>query len=371
MKRLSFLLALLLSISAFSQEYYLLIGTYTNTGSKGIYVYKFNAATGEAKWVSNTENAPNPSFLAVAPNGKYVYAVYEEGGQKNGQVSAYSFDRKKGTLTLLNKQPSGGDHPCYVNVTRNNKWVLAGNYTGGSLAVFAVNKDGSLKPAAQVIQHEGSSINKARQEKAHVHSTIFSPKEDYVFVPDLGMDKVMIYKFNPASEKPLEPASTAFEAVKPGSGPRHFTFHPNNRFAYLVEEMSGTVSAYQYNKGKLTPIQNIATHPEGFKGAIGSADIHLSPDGKFLYASNRGDENTITIFSVNPFDGKLSLVGYESTKGEVPRNFMIDPTGNYLLVANQKTNNIAIFKRDKLTGKLQYTGKQIEVPAPVCLKMTK
>ncbi len=371
MKRLSFLVLLFLSFCAFSQEYYLLIGTYTNTGSKGIYVYKFNTATGEAKWISNTDSAANPSYLAISSNGKYVYAVDEQGGQKDGQISAYSFDRATGNLKLLNTQSSGGDHPCYVSVTKNGRWVTAGNYSGGSLAAFEVAKDGSLKPAAQVIQHEGTSINKARQEKAHVHSTVFSPKEDFLFVPDLGMDKVMIYKFNPSAKQPLQAAQPPFEMSKPGTGPRHFIFHPNGKFAYLIEELSGTVSAYQYSNGRLTNIQDIITHPQDFKGTIGSADIHLSPDGKFLYASNRGDENTITIFSVNPSTGKLALVGYQPTMGKTPRNFMIDPTGNYLLVANQNSNNIVIFKRNKTTGTLEATGKQIEVPAPVCLKMTK
>lgn len=370
MKRLPLLLALFLSISVFSQDYNLLIGTYTNTGSKGIYVYRFNTTTGEAKWVSNTDSASNPSYLAITPNGKYVYAVYEDGGQKGGQVSAYAFDKRSGGLKLINKQVSG-DHPCYVSVTKDGKWVTAGNYSGGSLAVFRVNSDGSLKPAAQTIQHEGNGASKSRQEKPHVHATVFSPKEDYLFVPDLGIDKVMIYKFNPSSAQPLTPAQTPFTEVKAGNGPRHFTFHPNGKFAYLIEELSGSVSAFQYGNGKLTAIQNIITHPEDYKGDIGSADIHLSPDGKFLYASNRGGENTITIFSVNPSDGKLKLVGYQSTMGQTPRNFMIDPTGNFLLVANQKTNNIVIFKRNKSTGTLEATGKQIEIPAPVCLKMVK
>lgn len=362
---------LLSAIGGFSQNYNLLIGTYTNgnNGSKGIYVYRFNATTGEVEWVSNTDSASNPSYLSIAPGGKYVYAAFEQGG--GGKVTAYAFDKTTGKLKLINQQGTGGDNPCYVSTTKDGKWVTAGNYSSGNLAIFAVNSDGSLKPAVQTINHEGSGVNKGRQEKPHVHSTVFSPAQDYLFVPDLGIDKVMVYKFNAKAAKPLQPASQAFAASEPGSGPRHFEFHPNGKYAYLMEELTGTVVAYKYENGRLTRLQRIITHPEDFKGVIGSADIHVSPDGKFLYASNRGDENTITIFSVNQATGKLSLVGYQSTIGQVPRNFMIDPTGNYLLVANQKTNNIVIFKRDKKTGLLKDTGKQIEVPSPVCLKMVK
>jgi 6-phosphogluconolactonase len=369
--RLLLIFLLLFSLKTSAQDHYLFIGTYTGTGSKGIYVYKFNTNTGRATWISNTDSstASNPSYLSVTPNSKYVYAVYEDGDQKNGNVAAYSFNRASGKLKFINKQPSGGDHPCYVSTTNNNKWVAVANYTGGSASVFGVNADGSLKPTAQVVQHEGSSVVKSRQEKPHVHSAVFSPKEDYLFVADLGIDKLMIYKFNPGVAKPLSQSS--FAASIPGSGPRHFTFHPNNKFAYLIEELTGTVAAYQYSNGKLIFVQRIATHPVDYNGAFGSADIHVSPDGKFLYASNRGDENNIAIFSVNPSTGKLKLAGYQSTMGKTPRNFMIDPTGKFLLAANQNSDNIVVFKRNKTTGLLTPTGTEISVPKPVCLKMTK
>ena len=370
--RLIFFVLFFLSLQGFAQDRYLFIGTYTGSGSKGIYVYKFNTQTGKATWVSNTDSstASNPSYLATTPDAKYLYSVYEDGAQKNGQVAAYSFNRNTGKLSPINKQPSGGDHPCYVALTSNNKWLAVANYTGGSVSVFAVNNDGSLKPHPQVVQHEGSSIVPQRQDKPHVHSTVFSPKHDYLFVSDLGMDKVMIYKFNPAASKPLQ-TNPSFAASAPGSGPRHFIFHPNNKFAYLIEELSGTMAVYQYNNGKLNFLQRIITHPQDYNAAVGSADIHISPDGKFLYASNRGDENTITIFSVNPVTGKLKLAGYQSTMGKTPRNFMIDPTGNFLLVANQNTDNIVVFKRNKATGLLTPTGEEIKVSKPVCLKMVK
>lgn len=368
--RLSILLFFLLSSSCgIAQKFYLLIGTYTGTGSKGIYVYNFNAQTGTAKWVSNTDTITNPSYITLSHNGNFVYAVNETNGANPGRVSAFSFNKINGKLKFLNTVLSGGDDPCYIAESNSNKWVAVANYTSGSAAIFPVNKDGSLQTYSQLIQHSGRSINKERQEKAHVHETVFSPDYNYLFTPDLGMDKVMIYKFKSSLKKPLEPTSPAFINATPGSGPRHITFHPNGKFAYLIHEMGGTVTAYSYNNGKLKAIQELPTHPEEFKGTLGSAEVFVSPDGKFLYASNRGDENTITIFSVNSSTGKLKLIGYQSVFGKAPRNFIIDPSGNYLLVANQDSDNIVIFKRDKKTGLLKETKDQIKLPKPVCLQM--
>lgn len=368
----SFLVCLLLSLTlaASCQKYFLFVGTYTDSGSKGIYVYTFDASTGKAQWVSNTDGVVNPSYLAIAPGNSFLYACTETRTVNAGGVSAFRFDHKTGTLTFINKQSSGGDNPAYVSVHKNGKWVIAGNYSGGSLAAFPVTADGGIQPYSQLIQHTGKGVDKDRQEAPHVHSTVFSPKGDYLFVPDLGLDKVMIYKFNQHDKKPLHPASPAFEGTDPASGPRHFIFHPNKKWAYLIEEMAGTVVAYNYKKGKLNAMQQIATHADTIRD-FGSADIHISPDGKFLYASNRGNENNITIFSIDRSFGKLSLIGFQSTMGVQPRNFTIDPSGKCLLVANQKTNNIVIFKRDATTGLLQYTGEQINIPEPVCLKMIK
>lgn len=362
------LLFLLISVSAAAQKYFLFIGTYTGSGSKGIYVYTFDAASGKAEWVSNTEGIINPSYLAVAPGDSLVYACIETRTVNAGGIAAFRFNRANGTLGFINKQSSGGDNPAYVSVHKSGKWVIAGNYSGGNLSAFRVNADGSIQPYGQLIQHTGKSINVNRQEAPHVHATVFSPKGDHLFVPDLGLDKVMAYKFNSSAKNPLQPASPAFVATDPGSGPRHFTFHPNKKRAYLIEELAGAVVAYKYKNGKLIAIQKIATHPDTAKGEFGSADIHVSPDGKFLYASNRGNENNLAIFSIDR-KGKLTLSGYQSTMGVQPRNFMIDPSGKYLLVANQKTGNIVIFKRDIKTGLLQHTGEQIQVPQPVCLKM--
>lgn len=359
----------LISLSVSAQQYYLFVGTYTTGKSKGIYVYQFNAKNGELQWVSNTDSCTNPSFLAVSPNGRFVYAVNETGRENPGRVSAFAFDKNKGELQLLNQQASGGDDPCFITVHPSGKWAVVANYSGGSLAAFPIQPNGTIQPYAQLIQHKGSGPNKARQASAHVHSTFFSPDHQYILAPDLGMDKIMSYRFTATAAKPLQPAVPAFSASAPGSGPRHLAFHPNQSFVYRLEEMTGTVTVSAYSKGTMKNIQTIATHPEEFTGQPGSADIHLSPDGKFLYASNRGEENNIAIFSVNPKSGKLTSIGYQSVEGAQPRNFIIDPTGNYLLVANQKTNNIVIFKRNAETGLLQATLQKIEVPNPVCLQL--
>ena len=353
-----------------SQSFYLFAGTYTSKGSKGIYVYQFDAKTGTAKLISNTDSVVNPSYLAISPDGKFIYSVNETGGDQPGYVSAFSFDKTSGRLTFINSQASGGDHPCYITIDKTNRWVMVGNYSGGNIAALPVNKDGSLYPYAQLIQHPASNVNKARQGKAHVHATVFSPDQRWLFTPDLGMDAVIIYPFTPTASQPLSEKSSAVVKTLTGNGPRHFVFHPTKKTAYLIEELSGTVAVYAYSNGKLKFLQRFATHPSDYKGAIGSADIHLSPDGKFLYASNRGEANTITIFLVAP-DGRLQWKGYQSTNGIHPRNFMIDPTGNWLLVANRDTDNIVVFRRNKLTGLLRDSGNEIKLSNPVFLKMMK
>lgn len=365
---LSFCLSICL-LFASAQESYLFIGTYTATGSKGIYVYKFNSETGEARWISNTDSSSNPSFLAIAADGKHLYAVNEVSRDKAGFVAAYSFDAASGKLSFINKQSSASENPCHLSLTKDGKWLTVANYSGGSLAAFPVKQDGSLQPFAQHIVHTGKGANAQRQEKPHVHSVFFSPDEKYLLSPDLGLDKVFVYQFNRSAAQPLTPAAVPFVTAEPGMGPRHLAFSPGGRYVYMIEEMGGAVNAYGYKDGVMTFLQRIPSHPADFKGQPGSADIHLSPDGRYLYASNRGEENNIAIYMVNAVTGRLSNIGYQSTMGTGPRNFMIDPSGNYLLVANQKTNNIVIFKRDKKMGTLTPTGKQIEIPSPVCLKM--
>lgn len=367
MRAAIFLMLFFVSAIVAAQEATVFIGTYTGTGSKGIYTYAFNTQTGEARIITSTDSnsIQNPSFLALSPDKRFLYAVNETGGETPGSLSSFSVD-ESGKLQFLNTVPTGGDHPCYVAVSKNSKWVLAGNYSGGNASAFPLNDDGSLQPFSQLVQHKGKGPNTARQEKAHVHATVFDPSNQYVFVPDLGVDKVYIYRFRSEAGKPLQPASQPYMAAQPGSGPRHFTFHPNGRYAYLMEELSGAVSAYRFQNGKLVSLQHISAHLPGYKGSKGSADIHVSSDGKFLYASNRGEANSIAIFSVGP-DGKLKWVGQVSSGGRSPRNFTLAPGGKFLLVANQETNNVVVFKRDAATGKLTPTGATLSIPKPVCL----
>ncbi|MCW3093915.1 MAG: lactonase family protein [Ferruginibacter sp.] len=357
--------------AAFAQtNTYLLVGTYTSGKSEGIYVYNFNTTSGASTLVSTAKTA-NPSYLTVSPNQKMVYAVTENADTTKfgvgGAITAFSFDKAHGTLKEINSQFSGGKHPCYVAIDKSGKWVFAANYNSGSASLFPVKTDGSLAPVKQVLQDAGSGPNKDRQLSPHVHSTVLSPDNKYLFTPDLGIDKVMIYRFDNVRGK-LTPAPISFASSVEGSGPRHFAFHPNNKYAYLMEEMTGTVMAYKYNVGKLDSLQRISTHPADFKGTIGSADIHVSPDGKFLYCSNRGDANTITIFKIDGLTGKLKLADSQSTLGKTPRNFNFDPSGNFLLVANQQSDDIIVFKINKQSGQLTDTGKRINVPNPVCIQ---
>ena len=358
------------SIAFTQSKTYLLIGTYTSGKSEGIYVYNFNSSTGDNSFVSSTK-ITNPSYLAVSSNNKMVYAVSENADSTKlgigGSVSAFSFDNKNGSLHLINQQFSGGKHPCYVAVDYSGKWVFAANYSGGSAALFPVNKNGTLGEIKQLIQDTGKGANKERQEAPHVHSAILSPNNDFLFTPDLGTDRVMIYHFDKINGI-LSAANPAFATSIPGSGPRHLDFHPSNRYAYLIEEITGTVVAFNYNSGKLKSIQRISALPANFNGVIGSADIHVSRDGKFLYCSNRGTSNSITIFKINTSTGKLSFVGEQSCMGKTPRNFNFDPTGNFLLVANQQSDDIVIFKIDKETGLLTDSNKRINIPNPVCIK---
>lgn len=354
-------------LSAHAQRYYLFIGSYTTTGSKGIYVYSFDTGNGELKYISNTDSTIiNPSYLAIAPDHKHIYACTETRTANAGSVSAFSFDKATGALTFINKQPSGGDNPVYLAIDRTNKWVVNGNYTGGSVSVYGIDTTDGLLPCRQLIQHIGSGPNK-RQDKAHVHATVFAPGYDRLFVPDLGTDKIINYPFDSRGAYPIDTAGATATITVPGSGPRHFTFAPSGRYAYCVEELGGTVAAYSYTNGQLTLLQRTKSHNKR-KQPFQSSDIHISPDGRFLYSSNRLNENTLAIFSINPTDGKLTLAGHQTTYGDHPRNFIIDPSGNYLLVANQISGNIVVFKRDKQTGLLTRTGN-IAIPEPSCLQM--
>lgn len=347
-------------------ESFLLIGTYTKTADQGINVYAFNNVTGTLRFVSIAKDVDNPSYMVIAPDKKHVYAVNEG---KTGGVSAFEWDTITGQLNFLNKQSSGGETPCYVNTDQDGKYVIVGNYGGGSFSVLPVKEDGRIDAPVQTIEHTGSGANKDRQEKPHVHCVVFSPDHQFLYVSDLGIDQVAIYTYQQGDVQPLVPAIPGFAPVAPGSGPRHLVFHPNGKWVYLIHELDGKITAFNYKKGALIGFQEISTLPEQFKGQISGADIHTSPDGKFLYASNRGSLNNIVIYSIDQKNGHLIKKGQQSSGGKTPRNFMIDPSGNFLLAANQQTDNVVVFKRNKITGLLKPTKQEIKVPAPVCLKM--
>ena len=363
MRKLLLPLCMLLTTSAMTQQYHLVVGTFTDAGSDGIYTYKFNSQTGDAVAASSVKTS-NPSYLVVSPDNKYVYAANHD---EQGMVSAFQFNKQDGSLKLLNKVTSAGAHPCYISINKKGNILVVGNYAGGNLSVLEVRQDGQVNQPKQIIQLKGSSVNRSRQEKAHVHATVFSPDQRFLFVPDLGSDKVMIYKVAQGSGA-LQPAEEPFIDVNAGSGPRHIDFHPKYGFAYLIEELTGTISVYKYAEGKLTLVQNTSAHPISYQGAYGSADIHVSPDGNFLYASNRGDANSIAIFKIDPDTGMIMPTGFQPSLGIHPRNFNFDPTGNFLLVANRDTDEIVIFKIDKQTGLLEDTKKRIKVSKPVCIK---
>jgi len=360
-------LLLLAFINAAAQDNYnLIVGTYTNTcASKGIYVYDFNVNTLDFKLKANTDGIVNPSYLTVSADKKFVYSVNEDG--KNSAVSAFKYAPATGKLELLNKKDSKGADPCYI--INDDKHVIVANYSGGSVAVFERKPDGSLNDAKQVIKHTGSGPDKSRQEASHVHMVSFSPDKKFVFVNDLGTDKIFIYNYNPNGGDNVLSLKDAI-SVKAGSGPRHLVFNPNGTFVYLLQEMDGTLTVFDYVNDKLTMIQEATVAmPESFMAKNGAAHIQFSNDGKYLYATNRNDANTISAFRVHA-NGRINLVQQISTQGAGPRNFTIDPTDGYLLVANQNTNNITIFKRDKSTGMLTDTKKKIELCAPVCLVFT-
>lgn len=369
------MLALACAVPVFAQKkdntpktFDLLIGTYTTGASKGIYVYRFYTETGATAYLNEVDGVDNPSYLCLAANNHFVYSVNEVGADRKGSVSSFSFEPKEGKIAFLNKQASTGTGPCYISVDKAQKHVFVANYAGGSLSVLPVAKDGTLNPVVQTIQDAGHGPNKDRQEGPHVHTAVLSPDEKYVLFTDLGLDKINVYRYKPSAAQPLTPADPSSVSVMGGHGPRHIDFSPDHKYMYLMTEMGGVIYVYDYNKGAPKQLEAISLVAEGYKGAVGAADIHLSPDGKFLYATNRGDANDIVVFAVNPDNGRLTFVERKSSMGKTPRNFVIDPTGTYLLVANQNSDDVYIYKRDKATGKLTLTRNKITVGNPTCLK---
>lgn len=349
-------------------------GTYTGPASKGIYLGEFDADTGDLKLVGLAAELDNPTFLAIHPSGKYLYAAGEIGnfnGKKAGAVSAFVIDPKTGQLTLLNQQSSEGQGPCHVAVDKTGKCALVANYGGGSIASLPIGDDGKLAEAASAIQHEGSSVDKSRQEKPHAHSINVGPDNRLAFAADLGIDKIMIYKLDPATAK-LTPHDPPFAATPPGGGPRHLAFHPSGKYAYVCNEMKSSVTSYAYDadKGTLTQLETLSTLPAGYdKPGNSTAEVQVHPSGKFVYVSNRGHDS-IAIFAIAE-DGKLTSVGQQPIGGKTPRNFSIDPTGKFIIACGQGSGSVHVLKINQETGELQPTGVKIEVGNPVCVKFLK
>ena len=364
------------SLNKNKQEMLVYIGTYTSGKSKseGIYIYKLDPDSGELKPYLTVKNVVEPSYLTIDKDRKYLYAVNETvefEGAKSGAVSAFSINQKTGDLTFLNKQASLGGAPCFITVSENEKFVLVANYVGGNVAVFPIENSGKLGASIDLKQHSGSGANKERQESAHAHSINLDAKNHFGYLCDLGLDTVYIYKFDNKTGKLTPNVSQIAYQTKPGAGPRHFAFHKNEKFAFLINELDSTITslAFDEKRGTLAEIQTVKTLPETYTGKNNTcADVHISPNGKFLYGSNRGHDS-IVVYKIDEKTGKLEYVEHTSTDGKTPRNFTISPNGKFLLAANQNSDSVVVFRVDEESGKLTPTGFTAKIPSPVCLQL--
>lgn len=364
------LLYFLISVSTiFGQQSntYLFLGSYTDGEiGNGILVYQFDTLSGKLTEVERVGGLVNSSFLTLSPNGKYLYACTDTRLKTHGSVTSFEIDSLSGKLTLLNKQTTKARNPVHVTVSKNNKHVIVSNYTDASISFFECNEDGSLQPISQFLEFEGSSKIKGRQDEAHLHSSTFSPDGLFVFSPDLGSDKIRVMKY----ENSLIEIDKFTVNTEQGAGPRHFVFHPYLKLAYCIDELSGEVSQYAYKEGELKNIKKYKSYKKNHK-EYASADIHISPDGRFLYASNRIAENSLSIFEIDQENGELLIKGHQSTLGKIPRSFVIDPTGNFLIVANKESNNLIVFRRNNINGQLLKVSEVKGLNSPSSLKMRK
>ena len=345
-------------------------GSYSTPDKESVHLFQLNLQDGSLKKLNAVDGLTNPSFLKIHPNGKYLYTVNEVStfdGKKSGGVTAFALDVNGGKLNKINQQPSGDTGPCHLTVDATGKYVLVAHYGGGSTSVLPIKIDGSVGAVVSQIKHKGSSVH-SRQKAPHAHAVHVGPNNKFAFAPDLGIDKVLVFSFD---EKTGAIAETKFDGAKlePGSGPRHFGFHPDGKFAYVINEIKQTVTAFRYNakRGRLRTLQTLSTVPHPVDGNS-TAEVLVHPTGQFLYGSNRG-HNSIAMFRINEKNGKLTALGHESTRGSTPRNFGIDPTGQFLLAANQQSDNVAVFRINQDTGKLKFTGNEIKLSKPVCVRM--
>jgi 6-phosphogluconolactonase len=359
-------------VSARAREMLVYVGTYTSGRSEGVYVYRLDLSDGSLKHAATTNGVTNPSYLALDRARRRLYAVEEVeefGGAKSGAVAAFEVSATDGSLRFINRQPSMGGAPCYLTTDARGRFVLVANYSGGNVAVLPLTKGGGLGAASDVRQDSGSGPNRERQEGPHAHCVVLDPSGAHAYACDLGTDKVMIYDFDARRGK-LKPGSQPSADLKPGAGPRHITFDRAGRFAYVLNELDCTVTALSRDAstGALRELESRALLPADFEGANTAADVHLTPDGRFLYCSNRGHDS-IARFRVDARTGTLAPSGHTPTLGSTPRNFAVDPTGRFLLVANQKSDSVVTFRIDAATGALASAGSAAEIPSPVCLKL--
>jgi len=360
-------------MAASDRSFLVYVGTYTGEKSKGIYAYRFNATTGSTTPIAIAAETENPSFIAIHPSGRFLYAVNEVdqfGGKATGAVSAFALNAETGKLTLLNQVASKGQGPAHLSLDKTGKYVLVANYGGGSVAVFPVSRDGQLGEASAFVQHAGSSVNHERQAGPHAHAILVSNDNQFSLVADLGLDELLAYKFDVANGS-LTADHPQLVRTAAGAGPRHIAIHPNGEFVYAVNELDSTVSTYSFNSktGALQPLQTLSTLPKDFTGENYPAEIQVDSAGKHLYLSNR-EHDSIGVFGINPRNGTLSPVQDVSTGGKKPRSFAIDPTGKWLFAANQESDTIVVFRIDSRTGKLTPTSHVLSVPTPVCIVFT-
>ncbi|WP_426061506.1 lactonase family protein [Hymenobacter sp. B1770] len=358
--------------SSKAQDYLVYVGTNVASAEENtIFLYRLSPATGALTRVSAQRGGASPTYLALSKGQRFLYAVNETQtfrGEKSGSVSSYAVDRRTGNLTLLNEQPSMGALPCFISLDRGSKSALVANYAGGNVAVLPLLADGTLAPPASTSQHEGKGPHK-NQDGPHAHCIIADPANAYALAVDLGTDQVYRYRLNARTGQLTQMAEPAFVA-RPGAGPRHLTFHPNGKRAYLINELNSTVTALEYEAaaGQFRELQTVSALPAGYEGANSCADVHISPNGRFLYASNRG-HNSIAVFTIDEATGALAIIQHVETQGKTPRNFTLDPSGSLLLVANQNSNNVVTFRVDQATGRLAPTGQTAEVPSPMFLQV--
>jgi 6-phosphogluconolactonase len=358
------------SSSAEPSQVLIYVGTYTGGESQGIYAFRMDPSSGKLTSLGLAAKSENPSFLAIHPSRRFLYAVNETGGPEpgaSGSVSAYRIEKADGTLTFLNKQSSEGAHPCHLTIDGSGQYLLLANYTGGNVAVLPVRDDGTLGPATDMVQHEGSSVNRRRQNRAHAHGIYLDQGNRFAVVADLGIDRLLVYRFDAAKGK-LTPNDPPGIALKPGAGPRHFSFHPNGRFAYVINELNSTLTALQYDptRGILTELTSVSTLPSDFGSENSTAEVVVHPSGRFVYGSNRGADN-IAIFRLAAETGLPEVIGWEPTQGTTPRNFAVDPSGNYLIAANQESDSLVVFRINGDSGRLTATSETAKVGTPVCV----